>query len=97
MDLKELAAMYRDSGEKCREHLTILEERLASQPMSNTERLKLRREICLLAGMARDTIAISNYLENYYERKTVYERKQSLESSSGISGASAVYQVNRSL
>jgi hypothetical protein len=95
MDLMELAVQYRESGDKCRVRLAELEERLESQPMSNTERLRLRREIGLLTGMARDTISISNYLENYYERKDGYEGRKPTDARPGIPGASSVYQADR--
>ena len=93
MDLTELASLYRESGDKCRSRLAELEEKLESQPMSNTERLRLRREICLLSGMARDAIAISNYLENYYERKDVYEGRKPTDARPGIPGPPSVYQA----
>jgi hypothetical protein len=97
MELKKMAAVYRESGEKCHRRLSELEVMLASRPMCNTERLRLRREICLLACMARDAIAISNYLENYYERKDVYEQGERLDARPGISGAEAIYQAGRFL
>lgn len=97
MDLKELAVLYRESGNKCRVRLLELEEYLETGAMSKTERLRLRREVCILGGMARDVIAISNYLENYYERKEAYEGRGQLGSEPGIPGPAAVYQADRFL
>lgn len=55
MDLKELAVLYRESGNKCRVQLLELEEYLETGAMSKTERLRLRREVCILGGMARQS------------------------------------------
>lgn len=66
MTLTELSAQYRESGEKCRRRVEELRLILETEPMSETERLILRRRIYIIAGMARQTIATSNYLKNYY-------------------------------
>ena len=40
--------------------------RLEREELCETDRLRLRRRIYILAAMARDSIATSRYLENYY-------------------------------
>ena len=66
MELSELSAEYRESGEKCRSRAGELTELLGSAEMSETERLILRRRIYILASMGRECIATSNYLRSYY-------------------------------
>ena len=66
MTLSELSKEYRESGQKCRQRVDELRLVLDTEPMSETERLILRRRIYILETMARQTIATSNYLKNYY-------------------------------
>lgn len=66
MDLLNLSIQYRDSGEKLRGRIRQLQAEV-DKPMSETERLALRRRIVILSSMARETIATSNYLQRYYE------------------------------
>ena len=68
MDLLNLSVQYRDSGEKIRVRVRQLQAEV-DKPMSETERLALRRRIVILSSMARETIAISNYLQRYYEKR----------------------------
>lgn len=66
MDLFDLSVQYRDEGEKIRVRVRELRE-VVDKPMSETERLALRRRIVILSSMAREAIATSNYLRRYYE------------------------------
>jgi len=68
MDLWNLSVQYRESGEQIRARVRQLREEV-DQPMSETERLALRRRIVILSSMAREAIATSNYLRNYYTKK----------------------------
>jgi hypothetical protein len=69
MTLLEMSAEYRESGEKCRCRVRELNTILSTEAMGETERLLLRRRVSILSTMARDAIAISRYLENYYGGK----------------------------
>lgn len=66
MTLNELSAQYRQSGEACRIRMRELETKLETEPMGETERLRLRRRIYIVGTMAQDAIATSRYLECYY-------------------------------
>lgn len=66
MRIEQLSQEYRASGEACRRRAQELTEALMSEKMCEMERLRLRRRICMLNTMARDAIATSKYLENYY-------------------------------
>lgn len=63
-----MAAEYRVSGEKCRDRVRELREKVKTHDMTESEKLLLRRRITMLSAMARDAVAISKYLESYYER-----------------------------
>jgi len=67
MDMKELAAQYRQSAAACRERACALERSLA-QCDGGSEAMSLRRRISLLRAMAAETSSTARYLENYYER-----------------------------
>lgn len=69
MDLLNLSVQYRESGEKIRVRVRQLKEEV-DKPMSETERLALRRRIIILTSMAREAIATSNYLRRYYEKES---------------------------
>ncbi len=97
MTLKELSAEYRQSGAACRARAAELRRRLEEERMGETQRLRLRRRVCVLASMARDAAATANYLEHYYERREVYERRQPMGREDGVSGSAAVYQAGRFL
>ena len=71
MTLLEMSAEYRESGEKCRRRVRELNAILSTEVMGETERLLLRRRVSILSTMARDAIAISRYLENYYGGKKI--------------------------
>ena len=66
MKINELAKEYRASGEACRLRAQQLTEMLVTEEMGEMEKMRLRRRICILMAMARDAIATSKYLENYY-------------------------------
>lgn len=66
MTIAELSGEYRKSGEVCRIRAQELSDRLKQEKMCEMEKLRLRRKISMLANMARDAIATSIYLENYY-------------------------------
>lgn len=75
MTLTEMSAEYRQSGELLRARLAELNTKLENGKMCEMERLRLRRKTSMLEGMLRDTVAISNYLENYYGGR-INERKE---------------------
>ena len=64
--LKEMAAAYRESAEKCRRRVRELEEEAKDGALSETERLRIRYKITLMSGIVRETLATANYLEHYY-------------------------------
>lgn len=66
MNIEQLAKEYRASGEACRLRAQELSEVLLHEKMGEMEKMRLRRRICILNAMARDAIATSKYLENYY-------------------------------
>ncbi len=66
MTVAELSGEYRKSGELCRVRAEELGEKLKKEKMCEMDKLRLRRKIHMLSNMARDAIATSNYLENYY-------------------------------
>lgn len=66
MTLMQLSSEYRRSGELCRQRQEELRLRLEREKLCETDRLRLRRRIYILGAMARDSIATSRYLENYY-------------------------------
>ena len=66
MTIGELSGEYRKSGERCRGRAEELGEKLKKEKMCEMDKLRLRRKIHMLSNMARDAIATSNYLENYY-------------------------------
>lgn len=66
MTIAELSGEYRKSGELCRVRAEELSEKLKKEKMCEMDKLRLRRKIHMLSNMARDAIATSNYLENYY-------------------------------
>ncbi len=65
MRLEELAREYRESGLLCRQRAAEVELAL-EEPMTETQRLRQRRRLAQLRTMARDAIAIANYLSRYY-------------------------------
>ena len=68
MRLCELAEQYRNSGSVCRERARALRRMLAETPMSESDRLLLRRRCVILEDMAREAGYTARYLENYYRR-----------------------------
>lgn len=66
MTLLQLSSEYRKSGELCRRRQEELSLKLEREELCETDRLRLRRRIYILGTMARDSIATSRYLENYY-------------------------------
>lgn len=68
MDLLNLSVQYRESGEQLRGRVRQLREEV-DKPMSETDRLALRRRIVILSSMAREAIATSNYLRQYYVKE----------------------------
>ena len=66
MTIAELSGEYRKSGEVCRIRSEELETRLKREKMCEMDKMRLRRKISMLTNMARDAIATSQYLENYY-------------------------------
>ena len=66
MTLIQLSSEYRKSGELCRQRQEELSRKLEYEDLCEMDRLRLRRRIYILGVMARDSIATSRYLENYY-------------------------------
>lgn len=66
MTVAELSGEYRKSGELCRVRAQELDAKLKKEKMCEMDKLRLRRKIHMLSTMARDAIATSRYLENYY-------------------------------
>ena len=66
MELKKLAAEYRESADKCRVRAQNLRVMLKSGRCRQQETLLLRRRINILTEMAGDAYAIAAYLDNYY-------------------------------
>ena len=66
MTLIQLSSEYRKSGELCRQRQEELSRKLECEDLCEMDRLRLHRRIYILGVMARDSIATSRYLENYY-------------------------------
>ncbi|MGI5935746.1 MAG: hypothetical protein ACOX7I_02915 [Oscillospiraceae bacterium] len=92
MNLDMLSKEYRECGEKCRAKLKELEREMASGGLTESQRLVLRRKLTILADMARETIAISNYLKHYYQGACEYDgcNRQRV----GVSGPKEVLKVH---
>ncbi|HHU21907.1 MAG TPA: hypothetical protein GXZ52_00570 [Clostridiales bacterium] len=92
MNLDMLSKEYRECGEKCRAKLKQLEQEIVSDKLTESQRLILRRKLTILSDMARETIAISNYLKHYYQGACKYddEKRQGV----GISGSKEVLKVH---
>ncbi|MEG1789962.1 MAG: hypothetical protein RR230_04815 [Oscillospiraceae bacterium] len=97
MNLKELAEEYIATGELCRNRAEELRRLLSGEALGETERLRLRRKICVINGMARDAVAVGNYLDHYYERKEVCIARKFVGEGTGIPGSTAIYQAGRVL
>ena len=65
MTLSELAESYQDSSTLCRRRAEALEKQIGDPACSETQRLELRRRVCILYGMARETSAIARHLRTY--------------------------------
>lgn len=65
MTLQELAASYAESSALCRKRAAELNEAVSDPELSEMERMLLRRRICVLLGMARETGGVSKYLATY--------------------------------
>ncbi len=70
MNLQELSESYAHSSRLCRERAAELNRQVQDPGISETERLLMRRRICILLGMARETGGISRYLHTYYQGGT---------------------------
>lgn len=66
MNMAELSEEYRDSAAKCRDRARALRSSLREEPLSQTERMLLKRRINMLSEMAADAGAIAKYLRRYY-------------------------------
>ncbi len=66
MKLIELSGEYYEGAQALRRRIAELKSRIETEPMCEIDRLRMRRRICILTGMMRDSMAISRYLENYY-------------------------------
>ena len=68
MTLNELALQYRESSRACRERAMELRATLPALTESCGETMALRRRISMLESMAKETMALAKYMENYYRR-----------------------------
>ena len=75
MKLQELAKSYQQSSISCRQRIAELAAQVSDPEISETQRMLLRRRICILTGMARETRAISKYLATYYQEEQHEEDK----------------------
>jgi len=66
MTLEEMSEEYRAASEKCRQRFRELCHELRNTDMSETERMLLRRRMCLVEAMAKETMSTARYLKNYY-------------------------------
>lgn len=66
MTLQQLSEEYRVSADLCRQRVAELNRQLRDEELSETEKLLLRRRICILSGMVRETASTANYLRTYY-------------------------------
>lgn len=92
MNLDMLSKEYRECGEKCRAKLKELEREMASGGLTESQRLILRRKLTILADMARETLAISNYLKHYYRGEC--EHDDGSGQRDGVSGSKEVLKVH---
>jgi predicted Zn-dependent protease len=69
MTLKQMSAEYQLSGDKCRNAIKILREKIRDAETSETERLLLRRQCLMLDDMAREAHATAAYLAGYYPKE----------------------------
>lgn len=94
MTLKEMSGEYFAGAQSCRTRIAELERQLEEQPMCEIDRLRLRRRICILRGMMRDTLAISRYLKNYYgDDEDAGEKIEFICTAGGVYGAQAVHKA----
>lgn len=84
MDMKELAKQYRQSAAACRSRAAELAGTLDGNELSAGETMALRRRISMLRTMAAETASTARYLENYYERKSGNDSRDT-ETEFGIS------------
>jgi hypothetical protein len=66
MTLEEMSGEYLAVSEKCRQRFRELCHELRNTDMSETERMLLRRRMCLVEAMAKETMSTAIYLKNYY-------------------------------
>jgi len=85
MELKELAAQYRESAEKCRARVKQLRAKLNSEACGGQEMLLLRRRINMLIEMAGDTATIAKYLETYYQNGGQNDVQNNAGAGNGVS------------
>lgn len=68
MTLREMAKEYRGSGREFHARIAELKQKCGNEAMSETERILLRRRICVLETIERELRSTGKYLENYYGR-----------------------------
>lgn len=66
MRLIELSEEYYGGAQAIRRRIAELKNSLEDETLCEIDKLRLRRRICILTGMMRDSMAISRYLKNYY-------------------------------
>ena len=69
MTLEELAESYQESSALCRGRADELELQVKDPTLTETQRLLLRRRICILTGMARETSGIARHLRTYHRKE----------------------------
>lgn len=67
MQLNELAAQYRATGNALRARATTLRLELAAMPRSGRARRELETRIARLEQMAGETLRTAGYLAHYYD------------------------------
>ena len=68
MTLAEMAEEYRADALRLRARGAELTKACGTEKLSETEKIILRRRICILNTMERDLTATARYLKNYYGR-----------------------------
>lgn len=69
MTLELLSEQYKASGQACKQRARALEAALEDPDITETERMLLRRRVCILMSMARDALETAGYLKHYYDEE----------------------------
>ena len=91
MKVTELAGEYKAAGLRCRERAAELRVRLKTAPMTDSERIELRRRISVLDSMGREAMATGKYLAHYYEGGSSDGQHFKKDRAGGISELAALF------